>query len=79
MLRKWLAARRRQKADVQFRTGFLYALDRKLFADGNPLLPDNDVAAAPIAFQMGQRAGDRYTTCVQLLDLEQARRLACCQ
>lgn len=64
MIKLWLAKRRMAKLDVEFRTGFLYAVDRALFRDGEPLLHDRDLQQALLrspAFADGHRAGVEYS------------------
>lgn len=78
-LKNFFESRRRKRADIHFRSGFLYAIDMRLFAGQEPLLKPHDVDRAPEAFHRGTLAGMSYALCVQSLDLEHERRLACCQ
>jgi hypothetical protein len=76
-IRKYLIAQKRRQADVQFRTGFLYAIDRKLFGDSPALLRERDflLALETPAFAQGVDAGAALPIPVGL-DTERARRAA---
>lgn len=81
MIKKWLATRRRRLADLHFRTGYLYALDRRLFRDAEPLLSQLDLNAAIVkhpGFEMGYNAGLVHRFEVSAMHLAEAeRRIAC--
>ena len=79
-LKTFFDNRRRKKADVQFRSGFLYAIDRRLFCDSDPLIPKHDLDSAmrTASFASGYRAGLSHRFEVFALQAaERERRVAC--
>ena len=80
ILKNWLAARRRKQADIHFRTGYLYAMDRRLFRDGRQLLSQNDLVKAmqDPAFAAGHSAGHAHRFEVSAMHLAEAERRSAC-
>lgn len=79
-LKTFFDNRRRKKADVQFRSGFLYAIDRRLFCNSDPLIPRHDLDSAmrTAAFNSGYNAGLSHRFEVSAMyEAERERRVAC--
>lgn len=77
-IRQFFHDRTRNKHDVEFRTGFLYAIDRRLFPDSPALLQDPDAQRLRLdspAFNTGAVWGDSLpVTSTMALYIENARR-----
>ena len=77
-IRQFFIDRIARQHDVQFRTGFLHAIDRRLFPDSAPLLHDTDAQRLRLesaAFNTGAVWGDSVpVTSTMALYIENARR-----
>jgi hypothetical protein len=77
-IRQFFHDRKAKQHDVQFRTGFLHALDRRLFPDSDPLLQEPDAQRLRLessAFNTGAVWGDSVpVTSKMAMFIENARR-----
>jgi hypothetical protein len=78
-IREFYRNRQVKVRDMEFRTGFLHAIDRRLFPDATPLLQEPDAQRLRIessSFNTGAVWGDSlHITSTTWLHIENARRI----